>query len=130
MKNALKLFGLILIAVLGLFFIDPAFSRTKNFADFSTMYDWRIFDNSFCSWKSKGHCADNKFNELNAERRLWLTLAENYKGEYSIKEKLENVVLSHYHFHMIYTEHLKIAEINIDSIVKHREELFEPLFID
>ena len=130
MKNALKTLGIILVSGILLFVFDPAFNRTEKFADFSTEYEWRIFNNAYCNWKTHGHCADNNLNKINAERKLWKTLAENYGGEKNIKEKLENVVLSHYQFHMTYTEHLKIVEINIDSIIKHKDDLFEQLFID
>ena len=130
MKNALKTFGIVLISGIPLFVFDPGFNRTEKFADYSTEYEWRIFNNSYCNWKTHGHCADNNLNKLNAERRLWQTLAENYNGEKTVKEKLENIVLNNSQFHRTYTGYLKITKINVDSIVKHKDELFEQLYID
>jgi len=44
--------------------------------------------------------------------------------------KQQDTAYSHSELHTTYTKYLKIARVNIDSIIKYKDDLFEPRYIE
>ena len=119
----------IIIGTLVLFLFDPAFERELEFENHTVEYDWRIFNNDFCNYRTHDHCANNEFNKYNAEIELLLKLCESYNGQKTIENRLTEAVNQLPMSKRIYSELTNSSELKVDSIIKHRNEIFQKMWI-
>ncbi|MDX1373188.1 MAG: hypothetical protein R3321_11990 [Nitrososphaeraceae archaeon] len=124
MKRIVIISVSILAGIISLFIVDPAIVRELSFDQYTSEYEWHLFNNSFCNLQSSGHCHTNKTNKINAEVELWLQLLSNYRGEEKRKKKLKEVVNNSDYFHEKYYELTQSKTIEIDSLIKYKKEIF------
>ncbi|WP_027420717.1 hypothetical protein [Crocinitomix catalasitica] len=129
MKNKYKIVTVLGMVLIGLYFYDPSFLRTLKFDKFEVDYNWRIFNNSYCNKKTHGHCATNDFNKINAEISLVKKLVENYDGQSNYKIKIEETVRNNGWLSIRYSKLTDDAEVNIDSLIKYKDEVFVNMWI-
>ncbi|AXT20270.1 hypothetical protein D7030_03910 [Flavobacteriaceae bacterium AU392] len=120
----------IITGTLLLFLFDPPFKCKLEFENHTIEYDWRIFNNDFCNYRTHDHCADNEFNKYNAEIELLNKLAESYDGQKVIENRLMEVVNQLPMYKRIYSNLTKSSELKVDSIIKYREEIFQRIWIE
>ena len=120
----------ILIGILMLFLLDPAFKRELEFQNHTVEYDWRIFNNDFCNYRTHDHCADNEFNKYNAEIELLNKLTESYNGQKTIENRLIEAVNQLPMSKRIYTDLTNSSELQVDSIIKYQNEIFQKMWIN
>ena len=120
----------IIVGTLFLFLFDPAFERTMKFENHKVEYDWHLFNNAYCSYRTYDHCADNEFNKYNAEIELLNKLCESYNGKKTIENRLIEAVNQLPMSKRIYSELTKSSELKVDSIIKYRNEIFQKMWID
>lgn len=124
MKITIFISMLLLLGISAAYYFDPAFESEVKFDEFSTKYEWRIFNNSYCNSKTYGHCFTNEINKLNAEIELYRQLLENYNGEKLIESKLKKAINESVRFKTIYTEITNSKNIEIDSLKKIKDVIF------
>ena len=125
MKKRVLIIALLLIAgLVCLYIFDPPFTRTVEFGDYSVEYRWRIFNNFHQTLKTFGHCPTNEIERYTGEVTLYKKLIENYHGQEEIKEYLVEVVKTKYGFATTYLELTGNSEIDIDTIIKYKDEIF------
>ncbi|PCJ63616.1 MAG: hypothetical protein COA58_15885 [Bacteroidetes bacterium] len=129
MKKIIIISLFILSGIGSLYLIDPAFEHKLSFENYAIKYDWRIFDNSYCNFKTGGHCFTNKTNKTNAEIELYRQLVVNYNGEEKIEQMLKEVVNKTYRFDMAYSELTKTRNVEIDSLKKYKELVFRKIML-
>ena len=112
-----------------IYFIDPVFQRELRIGDYSTKYEWRIFNNSYCNYKTYDHCFTNQTNKLNAEIELYKNMLDNYDGEEKIENKLIEAVRNTYRFERTYSELTQTNEIKIDSLTKYKDKIFRKIYL-
>ncbi|MGZ5243034.1 MAG: hypothetical protein ACXWW0_04100 [Bacteroidia bacterium] len=109
---------------LGFYFIDPVFKRKLVFDKHTVEYDWQVFNNSYCNYKTGGHCYTNDYSRWNAEYILAKTLIENYEGQESYKSKIFELVNERESMKFRYKKITRNTEMDIDSLIKYKEEIF------
>ena len=115
---------------LGLIYrFDPVLTRKVNFEEYSVEYEWRIFNNLYCNFKTNGHSYSNETNKINAEIKLYRQLLEDFNGEERIEQKLKEIVKNTYRFHRTYSELTNSNEIQIDSLKKYKDEVFRQIIL-
>lgn len=120
---------LIFAGIVVLFFTDPAFEREVTFDVYSVKYKWRMFDHSYCNFKSAGHCFSNETNKLNAEIELYRQLVDHCNGSGKIERKLKEVVNTTYRFDMTYSALTNSRRFEMDSLIKYKEQIFRPIIL-
>jgi hypothetical protein len=130
----IKYLVLIIIALalvcLGFYFVDPIFKRKLVFDKHIVEYDWQVFNNSYCNYKTGGHCFTNNYNRWSAEISLATTLIDNYRGQESYKRKIFELVNGRNSLKYNYNRITNNSELNIDSLIKYQEEIFTPIGIE
>ena len=129
MKRIVIISLLVLVGLGMVYFIDPAFEREVTFDKYSAKYEWRIFNNSYCNFRTAGHCFTNQINKLNAEIEIYREILDNYNGEEKIERKLKDVVNKTYRFDMIYSELTKTRNVEIDSLKKYKDIVFRKIIL-
>lgn len=125
MKIKIVIIAIVLIlGLVTLFIFDPVFTRKLEFADYSVDYKWRIFDNMYCKITARDHCWGNSTYKADAEIRLYRKLIDNYNRQKIIKEELERIVKTSYRFGMAYSDLTKGSVVDIDTIIKYKDQIF------
>lgn len=132
MKSKKKIFLSTLVVLIGiglLFRYDPIFKNNVNFDRYYVEYEWRIFNNLYCNFKTYGHCYTNETNKINAEIELYKQLLDNFEKEEIIEKKLKEIVRTTYRFDRTYRELTNSKEIEIDSLKKYKDEIFRQIML-
>ncbi len=119
--------GVLLLGFAILFFTDPVIEREVSFDLYSVKYEWRIFNNAYCNIKTAEHCFTNATNKTNAEGKLCLLLLQFMGDSKTAEVKLEQIVLGRIRFKNTYAELTKTNEIILDSLQKHKQEIFKTI---
>ena len=125
----LLVFATVLSSFFSLYFYDPAFTRSVKFGKYEETYEWRVFNNSYCNFSTDGHCHTNETNQFNAEIRLARKLLNLAKSDHQISEKLIEIVKNKDWYFYTYSKLTRSEKVELDSLIKYREEVFRPLLL-
>ena len=120
--------GLIVTSIV-LFIFDPAFTRTIKFDIHEVQYKWRLFDNEFCNLQTGGHCHTNYTNQFNAKVELYTKVIATYKDQEEIGIQLIKVIIQNPRLFQTFEELTNSKEIQIDSLVKYKDEIFKSILL-
>lgn len=117
------------LAYWGLLIIEPSWIRTIPVGDKEIKYEYYLFDNRYCQYRSGGHCTSNGFNKHNAICAFAIHFLDNEPMNDLSGSVLKELI--HLDPFIENRTHDKgdLSNINIDTICKYRYELFRPFFI-
>lgn len=130
LKRIIMVSFILIISLILLFIFDPPVERTVQFEKYQVSYEWRLFNNELCNRRTYAHCSDNKFNKNIAEIKLCKKLLEEYTGQDVIKNYLVEIVNDTYLFNMRYRDIVGSTVVNIDSLKRHGEQIFQEQYIE
>lgn len=105
--------------------------KTLTVGNCTVSYTYFLTDNTYCNWKTHGHCPTNSATITNVKREVALCLCEKQQ-EVTSKQMIELVNSDPYlmqDYERLKSEH-NIHEDSVKTICNYKEILFQRYYIE